>query len=84
MVLLYQQLGPASLVALASLMIMLPIQAVVVKRTAVFVKKATFSTDERAKLEGELLSGKEDGTLVTSTKRCYICKDITYSLTLKE
>lgn len=57
MILLYQQLGPASLVALASLMIMLPIQAVIVKRTAVFVKKATFSTDERAKLEGELVAG---------------------------
>ncbi|GMH44339.1 hypothetical protein BSKO_12273 [Bryopsis sp. KO-2023] len=59
MVLLYLQLGPASMVALASLVLMVPIQAVIVKRTATFVKKAVFSTDERAKLEGELLSGIE-------------------------
>lgn len=62
--LLYQQLGLASLVSLGSLIIVLPIQSVLVKRSAVFVKKAAYSSDERTKLQGELLSGENKAHVI--------------------
>ncbi|KAK9802963.1 hypothetical protein WJX72_012534 [[Myrmecia] bisecta] len=57
MALLYVQLGPASLVALLTLMLMMPIQAVMVRKSSSLMRKALQFTDERAKLEGELLAG---------------------------
>ncbi|CAD7704333.1 unnamed protein product, partial [Ostreobium quekettii] len=59
MTMLYVKLGPASLVALVALILMIPAQAVVVKWSATFKKRALSLSDERAKLEGELISGIE-------------------------
>eukprot|EP00803_Ostreobium_quekettii_P010076 evm.model.scf_1807.1 EVM.evm.TU.scf_1807.1 scf_1807:280-13061(-) len=59
MAMLYAELGLASLVALASLILMVPAQAVVVKWSTTYMKRALSLTDERAKLEGELMSGIE-------------------------
>lgn len=69
--LLYQQLGVASLVSLGPLIIVLPIQSVLVKRSAVFVKKAAYSSDERTKLQGELLSGARTVSLRGKTDRLW-------------
>ncbi|KAL3160420.1 hypothetical protein ABBQ32_010743 [Trebouxia sp. C0010 RCD-2024] len=57
MAMLYVQLGPSSLVALAVLILMMPAQAVLVRISARLLKKTLLRTDERAKLEGELLDG---------------------------
>lgn len=59
MILLFFQLGAASLVALVSLIIMVPIQMSVVQWSAHYVKKALQQTDDRAKLEREVVSGIE-------------------------
>eukprot|EP00210_Caulerpa_lentillifera_P008090 g7724.t1 len=59
MILLFVQLGVSSLVAPASLVIMVPIQMSIVRWSAQYVKKALQQTDERAKLEREVVSGIE-------------------------
>lgn len=63
MCLLYQQLGPSSLVAFASIILIIPIQGFVANWGGKFMKKALQSTDERAKLEGELVSGRSQCTI---------------------
>lgn len=57
MYLLYLQLGLSSLVALASIILVIPIQGFVANWGGKLMKKALHSTDERAKFEGELVSG---------------------------
>lgn len=60
MVMLYSQLGLASLVSPAALIVMVPVQGVIARVSAVYMKRALAFTDERAKLEGELMAGECD------------------------
>ena len=60
MVMLYSQLSVASLVAPVALTVMVPVQGVLARVVARYMKSALALTDERAKLEGELMSGMDD------------------------
>ena len=54
---LFRQLGVSSLVAVAALLVLVPVQTAIVRWSAGYVRRALQETDERAKLEGELVSG---------------------------
>ena len=56
---LFRQLGVSSLVAVAALLLLVPIQTAIVRWSATYVRRALQETDERAKLEGELVSGND-------------------------
>lgn len=56
-VMLYFQLGASSLVAVAALCLIVPIQTAMVKLSSRFIRQALQETDERSKLEGELVAG---------------------------
>ncbi|CAK0780401.1 hypothetical protein CVIRNUC_005040 [Coccomyxa viridis] len=57
MAMLYFELGVSSLVAFAVLLLLMPTQAWLVRQAVRLQKKALLFTDERSKLEGELLNG---------------------------
>ncbi len=57
MVLLFRQLGPSSLVAVAAILVVIPVNAVLVRKSALRLKRSLVHTDERTKLEGELMAG---------------------------
>lgn len=59
MVMLYYQLGVSALIALALLIVAIPVQGIVVRMTAKLVKKSLLNTDERAKVETEMVEGIE-------------------------
>lgn len=70
MVLLFYQLGLASLVAPIALIIMIPVQGIVARFSSKFMRSALALTDERAKIEGELMSG--ENTEVQSLKHIWV------------
>lgn len=57
MYLLYVQLGVSSFATLLCLLVMIPINVVMVRWSGVLLKSALVHTDERTKLEGELVGG---------------------------
>ena len=57
--LLHQQLGAACWVAVSLLVIMFPLNMVLMRKSASLLKAAMSHTDERTKLEGELVGGIE-------------------------
>ena len=57
--LLYDQLGISCLVAVACLLLMIPANMVMMRLTGGMLKSALAHTDERTKLEGELVGGIE-------------------------
>ena len=62
MYLLYRQLGAAAtFVAAACIVSLLPINALLVRASASVQRRAMQHTDERTKMEGELVAGKEGG-----------------------
>eukprot|EP00899_Mesostigma_viride_P020489 jgi/Mesvir1/28441/Mv15863-RA.2 len=65
MVLLYQQLGIASVVGLLVLLLVLPIQALVMRRIAFLSKTMMGKSDERVKLLSEILSAMD-------VVKCYV------------
>ena len=58
-VLLYQELGVAAFVAVALLLITIPIQKKLVTMASTLLKKSLGSTDERVKLVGEILGSMD-------------------------
>ena len=58
MVLLYQQLGPASIVAMACVAATVPMNSALVRRSAAALRRSLAFTDERTKLESELVAGE--------------------------
>ncbi|KAG1680183.1 hypothetical protein FOA52_000296 [Chlamydomonas sp. UWO 241] len=56
---LYQQLGVSSLVTVVCLLVMIPINIRLVRWSGAMLKTALAHTDERTKLEGELIGGIE-------------------------
>ena len=57
--LLYGQLGVACFTAIACLVLMIPLNMIMMKTSGAMLKAALAHTDERTKLEGELVGGIE-------------------------
>lgn len=68
LVLLYFQLGIAAITAVAFLVLLLPVQAWLVRRQRAILRDSLAATDERAKLESELLGGVD-------VVKCYVWED---------
>lgn len=58
-VLLYEEVGVASFVAVGLLVIMMPVQKKLVSMSSALLKKSLGSTDERVKLVGEVLGAMD-------------------------
>ena len=66
--LLARQLGFASLVALVVLSLMVPVQTRVVRWSAKFKKEALKETDERTRVETEIISGESESSPVLQAR----------------
>ncbi len=69
--LLYEQLGVSCIVTVICLLLLIPVNMWLMKLSGAMLKAAMAYSDERTKLEGELVGGEFQGLLILTNLKAH-------------